>query len=412
LVTNCNDDGLGSFRVAADNSSPGDVIDLTHLPCSTITLTSGAIAIGDVTVNGPGASALTIDGNSESQVLHHYGNGTLYLDQLTVTNGKYNSASQGLGGCIFSAGSVVLNAITVSNCHLDATGGYAFGGAIFATSSVVLIDSTVTGSSATSSALRAYGGGVFAQSSLYAYYSTISDNNADGGPAGLGFGGGAMAWHSAVVSQSTISGNHAQASAGLSAATFGDGVTVLFNATISGNLASQSSYGAGVSSNSPTAIYNSTITGNMETNPADHAYGAGLALGQNAPAYLMSSVIAGNAIITPAGVFPSDINGLTGAHLTGSNNLIELSALATPADTIVADPKLGPLANNGGFTATHALLSTSPAIDAGINPNGFQFDQRGSGFQRTFGTATDIGAFENEGGLDDLIFLNGFELPL
>ena len=36
---------------------------------------------------------------------------------------------------------------------------------------------------------------------------------------------------------------------------------------------------------------------------------------------------------------------------------------------ILADPKLGPLQNNGGPTQTHALLSGSPAIDAG-NPSG------------------------------------------
>ena len=47
------------------------------------------------------------------------------------------------------------------------------------------------------------------------------------------------------------------------------------------------------------------------------------------------------------------------------------------------DPLLGPLANNGGPTSTHALLGGSPAIDAG-NPSDvggafscFPFDQRG-----------------------------------
>ncbi|MCG8653270.1 MAG: Ig-like domain-containing protein [Pirellulales bacterium] len=58
------------------------------------------------------------------------------------------------------------------------------------------------------------------------------------------------------------------------------------------------------------------------------------------------------------------------------------------------DPLLGPLANNGGPTATHALLAGSPAIDAGSNPLGFQFDQRGVGFERESGAATDVGAFE------------------
>jgi hypothetical protein len=52
-----------------------------------------------------------------------------------------------------------------------------------------------------------------------------------------------------------------------------------------------------------------------------------------------------------------------------------------------------PLAKNGGPTATHALGSGSPAIDAGANPVPLTTDQRG--LPRTVGTATDIGAFES-----------------
>src|SRR5207244_168475 len=65
------------------------------------------------------------------------------------------------------------------------------------------------------------------------------------------------------------------------------------------------------------------------------------------------------------------------------------------------DPLLGPLQNNGGPTQTHALLTGSPAIDAGLNVAGSGADQRGDGFDRTVGSAnvsggdgTDIGAFE------------------
>jgi hypothetical protein len=47
----------------------------------------------------------------------------------------------------------------------------------------------------------------------------------------------------------------------------------------------------------------------------------------------------------------------------------------------VADPKLGPLAANGGRTQTHALLAGSPALETGPNPVpdfiGNSFDQRG-----------------------------------
>jgi hypothetical protein len=79
------------------------------------------------------------------------------------------------------------------------------------------------------------------------------------------------------------------------------------------------------------------------------------------------------------------------------------------------DPKLGPLADNGGPTFTHALCTasgvpdasctgSSPAIDAGKNFTSATTDQRGTGFARivdfasipnaTGGDGTDIGAFE------------------
>jgi hypothetical protein len=59
-----------------------------------------------------------------------------------------------------------------------------------------------------------------------------------------------------------------------------------------------------------------------------------------------------------------------------------------------ADLKLGPLADNGGRTQTHALLAGSPAIDAGGNGISAIYDQRGLGFPRTVGAGTDIGAYE------------------
>ncbi|MGZ5331674.1 MAG: choice-of-anchor Q domain-containing protein, partial [Solirubrobacterales bacterium] len=51
------------------------------------------------------------------------------------------------------------------------------------------------------------------------------------------------------------------------------------------------------------------------------------------------------------------------------------------------DPKLGPLASNGGPTQTHALLKGSPAINTGQGCPGF--DQRGGPRK-----ACDIGAYE------------------
>src|SRR5262249_1552331 len=82
------------------------------------------------------------------------------------------------------------------------------------------------------------------------------------------------------------------------------------------------------------------------------------------------------------------------------------------------DPKLGALANNGGPTQTHALLSTSPAIDGGSNtfvaaPPFLTAspitDQRGTGFTRVLDTselaavqAVDFGPFDLQPTIEDV----------
>jgi hypothetical protein len=62
------------------------------------------------------------------------------------------------------------------------------------------------------------------------------------------------------------------------------------------------------------------------------------------------------------------------------------------------DPRLAPLASNGGPTKTHALLAGSPAIDRGDNSGAPAADQRGVARPRDGdgdGTSVvDIGAFE------------------
>jgi hypothetical protein len=63
-----------------------------------------------------------------------------------------------------------------------------------------------------------------------------------------------------------------------------------------------------------------------------------------------------------------------------------------PGDQVNTDPMVGPLAENGGPTLTHALLTGSPAIDAGDDAVCPATDQRG--VSRPQGVACDIGAYE------------------
>src|SRR4029077_5876430 len=55
-VTNCDDSGPGSLRDTVLNAMGGDVIDLTQLTCSDITLFTGKIALAsnDMALLGPG----------------------------------------------------------------------------------------------------------------------------------------------------------------------------------------------------------------------------------------------------------------------------------------------------------------------------------------------------------------------
>jgi hypothetical protein len=101
-----------------------------------------------------------------------------------------------------------------------------------------------------------------------------------------------------------------------------------------------------------------------------------------------------------SGVFTSQGHNLigNGSGGNGFTNGTNGDIVGTSANPI--DPRLGPLALNGGRTKTHALLAGSKAIDAGDNVGITAVDQRGAGFPRKKdgngdGVArVDIGAFE------------------
>src|SRR5262249_6993811 len=84
--------------------------------------------------------------------------------------------------------------------------------------------------------------------------------------------------------------------------------------------------------------------------------------------------------------------------ITNNGHNLQWPGTSCGNDLNSADPLLGPLANNGGPTFTHALPPGSPALDTGdagacatapINNR----DQRGR--SRPQGAGCDIGAYEN-----------------
>ena len=95
-----------------------------------------------------------------------------------------------------------------------------------------------------------------------------------------------------------------------------------------------------------------------------------------------------------------------GYNLIGTGNAT--GAFNQTGDQVgVTDPRLGPLADNGGPTHTHALLTdspASPAIDAipqETNGCGTTFTEDQRGVSRPQGSACDIGAYEFEVEVED-----------
>jgi hypothetical protein len=413
-VINCDDAGFGSLRDTVTFSAmSGDTVDLSALPCSTITLTGGAIIVNqhDLFLTGPGASALAIDGGGNDRVIAHAGYGRLTIIDLTITHGKYtNSTSYAHGGCLDSLANITLTNSIVYNCEAGGRNGAdAFGGGIFTKGDLHLLNSTVTGNLAISTVDGTEGGGAYVRGYFLSLYSTISNNRATS-PGIHNFGGGVFTLGKAHLKTSTISGNYSSNDAAWTAiARYGYSATAtITNSTISGNIASNRV--GGIYTRIPLTLSNSTIAFNRE---ADTGPGSLVLLGalysHGAALTLQSSIIADN--ISDSTGQPLDLTAFGGATVSGANNLItSVSGLLAPPDTVTDCPNLGPLADNGGVTMTHALLRDGPAVGAGNNAAGLAFDQRGPGFPRTSGFNPDIGAYEWQGTPDDPIMLSGFEV--
>ncbi len=353
----------------------------------------------DVTINGNGPSNTIIDAGADvddlvgtpglgERVLHVLGSGNLTLDGVTVTGGHATFILENTGGAIEIAvgGNAVVTGSTIAGNAAAAGGGLLIRG------TATIVNSAVSANEA----MPVGGGGVAvaAGGSLSLIGSTVSDNT-----AGTSGGGVRMQQGTLNVVSSTLSGNMS-ATAGGGAIYLSSGTSTLTNSTVSGNSAPT---GGGIHNyGGALTVTNSTITGNSATSRGggvynDFSYFPGSSTVNN------TVIVGNNAATNPDvdGDFTSNAANMIGDE-TGSTGFgSDITGVA--ANTVI-DLNLQ---NNGGPTETHALISGSPAIDAGNNDHatedgtpvslgGTQLttDQRGTGFDRIFNGTVDIGAFE------------------
>ena len=415
IVTNTNDSGAGSLRQAiidANATTADDTITFNISGCPngvcTITLTGGELAInatstaGKLTItNSTGASNLLISGNNASRVFYVRTGANLTLNGVTVTGGKTTGRG---GGLLNDNGTVMITNSIISDSSADSNGSGVFN----YLGNFTIINSTLFGNAAQSN-----GGGIYNdRGSLMITDSSIIYNyvfiGSSSGSGIFSFGG------TVTITNSTINDNIAEDAGGGIVAN-GSRLTVT-NSTISGNSAYGTFTAGGIdyTGGNTSNLTNVTITNNRSVNANCTTCGGGIWNSDGGfVVNLRNTIIAGNTVANASS--SPDFYGPTST--SSSFNLIGNSQGTTGitngtnnnqvgTNTSPVDARLAPLGNYGGTTQTHALLSNSPAINAGsdcvINltcssnnpPAALTTDQRGAGFPRKVGNAVDIGAIE------------------
>jgi hypothetical protein len=442
-VTNLDDTGAGSLRnaITQANADPAaDTITFQSGLSGTIPVNGEMTISEDLTIQGPGASTITLDGGGNDRIIEATSQKDVSISGLTFTHGSVGTGADG-GALYFSGGSASLDDVVVTNSDARRGGGVFFNGNDFSIADSRLSGNSadyigggiggdgyngvspdesisITGTTVSGNSARYAGGGI----ALYDSYvdvlvdsSTISSNTISGAASSSYENGGGIWFEdtydgaSTTVSNSTVTGNTAPDAGG--GVSFGEnfyGPTGVFNSTIANNTAGGS--GGGIQfadiENVNFSLVDSTVTGNSA--PAGggvlRGYDVSSGSSSDSPLDVKSSVVAGNK----GGDDPDfTVNTSASGDLTLGNSLIGTAAgvnyTASPAGSniVTPEPGLGPLGDNGGPTETMLPTPSSPLVDAGL-ANGLSKDQRGfartvdyPGVPSTHGSdGTDIGAGE------------------
>jgi LPXTG-site transpeptidase (sortase) family protein len=320
------------------------------------------------------------------------------LDGFTVTGGNADGSAcpEGCGGGVsdnFNAGGLYSNGLKLANLTLRANSANQGGGLYQAKWNWSLTNLTVSNNFAADK-----GGGIYlTDSQLSLTQSTISNNSATVGGGGIynGIRG------TLTVTQSTLSANSSDYGGGIE----NTQTLTLTDSTVSGNTAA--SDGGGIENSGDLSLTNSTLTSNTAS-----GFGGGIDNYDVGSVTLTNVTLAGNGAQAGGNLYSNNTldyantilsNASAGVDClndggtigTNSHNLVSDGSCSDGGiNFLTGDPKLGPLANSGGFTQTLSLLSGSPAIDAASPALCPATDQRG--VTRPVGAVCDIGAVEDD----------------
>lgn len=359
-----------------------------------------------ITIVGAGKDKTVIDAGGLFRIFDVHSGASLTLEGVTLTGGHAVIGGDGahggaiqvaIGGTVDVRSSVIRDNFGANSGAVAASGAASFtdvefvgnrsnlnGGAISMRSTTVTVaGSRFAGNSAGTHNSAGHGGAIYTTGgTLNITESSFIENQASagGGAIDLTTGTGAS------VRGSTLTGNSAVGDGG---AIRNAGANLnIGNSTISGNEAFR---GGGIFTG-PASGSGATLVSVHNTIVENRADSGGGIFHAGGTSTLANSMVA----LNEAGNGPDVGNVVSsgGGNLIGNNagsgGFVSSDAVGTSQWPL--DPKIGPLADNGGPTHTHALRRDSPAIDGGVGVSGFETDQRGK--PRPSGVARDIGSYE------------------
>ncbi len=392
-----------------------------------------------LTISGAGKTKTFIDGNAIDRVLHII-KGTVSITGVSFQNGKPRDGGGSVngedGGGIYNQGTLTLSNCSIRNNRTGGGGcerlnfpddihmyyGGGDGGGIYNYFTGILnidncsINNNITGSGGNTFLYPGDGGdgaGIYNDGNLSITNSSINGNTTGNGSevtdvwrhTGIpGYGGGICNYGHLNMTNSAICNNTTgggvgddedfSINGGGGGGIFNKGDTDLKNCTLSNNttgdgcdgwnaIPGNGGEGGGIFNGGNLFIKCCTICSNKTGNGGfDHcseieSFGRGGNGGGIYGTVNISNTIVGNNQVGLKGEGPDGCGNFNsqGYNLVEDISYCTISGILTGNITEV-DPMLGPLANNGGPTYTHALLPGSPAIDAG-NSSNLSEDQRG-----------------------------------
>jgi hypothetical protein len=353
-VGNLENSGPGSLREALDeaNASAGeDTIDFASGLSGTLALSGSGLTITDaVDIVGPGAGELTVQ---QLSVGHRVlkvdlaAPGPVTVSGLHLTGGS----SPGRGGDVDDAGGT--QSLTFEGCLITDGASEEIGGGIYSESPLRLLDSTVS-----SNHSQYQGAGVSVNSGFTVIGSTISGNVSGARDAG-GLIADLGGTETGLVEDSTISGNQNRA---FELITRGTGRIVVRDSTVADNVGGVGELTTFESGSivfvADTIAHNDTVNGGPGIDIAAEG-------GNTTPATTFEDTL---LFANTKSTTEPEIEGSFSAAFSligDTRGDLELTEAPPGSNLLGIDPQLGPLADNGGPTATMALPPTSAAVNKG-----------------------------------------------